>query len=375
MQRPRGPSASRRAVVLLSAAALAAVAVAAALVVARHGSGPSPCDRFAAPAGADEASGTREDPFRSAGRLVEALAGGGTGCLAEGMYPGNVVFVRGGSAASPLVLRKAPGARSATIQGIVSVGDGADHVIISGLRIDGTEPPTNDGVLVKIYGDYVTLRQNDIFAKGRRICVATGDANGRFGVAWYPVIERNRIHDCGNLATGPRSYPSGHAVYLQADRHAVVRDNLIYDTNFGGMLGGRGIQLWPDSQYATIEHNVVDNSNQWNLIISGGDYPTGTTRGAVVRNNIFSNPVEDNVASGWWGVAPQGGNTVEANCVFGAPGEEFAFTEWGGRTSYVESGNLRADPLYVDRAGKDFALREGSPCSGKGPRHAVGAIE
>jgi Right handed beta helix region len=349
----------------VAAAALASLAV---LLAVRSDSADEECALFASPTGSDAASGDRQAPFRTVGRLAAALGGGGTGCLLEGTYEGNVVVTRGGTPGMPLTLMDAPSGGRATLSGIVSVAESADHVVISGLRIDGSDPPTADGVLVKIFGDHVTLRQNDIFADGRRICVSTGDANGHEGIAWYPVIERNRIHDCGNLAAGPRSYPSGHAVYLQADRHAVVRDNYIYDTNFGDDLGGRGIQLWPDSQDAVIEHNVVDNSNEWNLIISGADYETGTTRGAKVRNNVFTNPVEHNVTSAWWGVDPTGANEVTGNCVFGAPGDEFAFTDWLGRQAYVARDNLRADPLYVDRAAKDFRLRAGSPCEGKGPR-------
>jgi hypothetical protein len=87
-----------------------------------------------------------------------------------------------------------------------------------------------------------------------------------------------------------------------------------------------------------------------------------------VRNNVFTNPVEHNVTSAWWGVDPTGANEVTGNCVFGAPRDEFAFTEWRGKPAYEQRGNLRADPLYVDRAAKDFRLREGSPCEGKGPR-------
>ena len=357
----------RTAVATVTATLVLAVGL-AALVVARGDKSGSDCDRFASPTGDDAAAGTREAPLRTADRLVAVLAGGGVGCLLEGTYEGNVSFEQGGSDGAPLVLTKARETDEVTVRGIVTVLDGADHVVISGLRIDGADPPTADGVLVKIYGDHVTLRQNDIFADGRRSCVATGDANGSAGIAWYPVIERNRIHDCGNRDTGSQSYPSGHALYLQSDRHAVVRDNLIYDTNFGGTLGGRGIQLWPDSQDALIEHNVVDNSNGWNLIISGGDYETGTTRGAKVRNNVFTNPVEHNVTSAWWGVEPGDGNEVTGNCVFGAPGEEFAFTEWRGAHSYSARDNVHADPLYVDRAAKDFRLRDGSPCEGKGPR-------
>ena len=114
---------------------------------------------------------------------------------------------------------------------------------------------------------------------------------------------------------------------------------------------------------------MVDNANQWSIIISGGaGYPTGSTRGTKVRNNIFSNPVEHNVTSAWWGLGPQPGVEVTDNCVFNAPGGNFAFTTWLGAFSYLQERNLSADPLYVDRAGKDFTLRPNSPCTGKGPQ-------
>jgi Right handed beta helix region len=352
---------------LLPLLALALVAAGAGAFVGRGGAGAG-CDRYASPTGSDRAGGTRGAPFRSAQRLVDAVAGGGRACLLAGRYRGDVVFRRGGTESRRLVLT-AQG--RAVVSGIVTVADSADHVTIEGLVLDGADPPTPDGVLVKIFGDHVHLRRNDISAGGERSCVQTGDANGRFGVAWHPVIERNRIHDCGNRGAVDaeyRAYPSGHALYLQADRHARVADNTIYDTSFGGTLGGRGIQLWPDSQDAVIEHNVVDASNEWNVIISGGDYPTGTTRGARVRNNVLTNPVEHNVTSAWWGVEPTDGNEVVGNCLFGAAGAALAFTRWLGDHSYAERGNLHADPLYVDRAAKDFRLRHGSPCEGKGPR-------
>jgi hypothetical protein len=198
--------------------------------------------------------------------------------------------------------------------------------------------------------------------------VSTGDANGHYGIAWYPSIVGNRVHDCGNKLTGSPTYPSGHALYLEADRYAHVADNVIYDTNYGGTTGGRGIQLWPDSENATIENNLVDNANQWSIIISGGaGYPTGVTHDALVRNNIFTNPVEHNVTSAWWGLDPQSGNVVTGNCVFGAPAGDFDFQTWLGKVSYGVSSNVHANPLYVNRAAKDFRLSSGSPCAGKGP--------
>jgi Right handed beta helix region len=357
------------------AAALAAAAAFAALAAAGPAAAAPDCTRYASPAGNDAAAGTAEAPFRSAQKLADSLAGGGTGCFLAGTYSGNVIFRSGGSAATPLTLTTAPGHARATLHAIVQIDDSANHVTLENLRLDGTNPPTANGTQVMIFGDHATLRGNEIFNGGQRICVSTGDANGRYGVAWHPVVDGNRIHDCGNRAgdAAYQSYPAGHALYLQADRHARIVNNTIYDLNFGGKLGGRGIQLWPDSQHAVIEHNVVDNANQWSIIISGGNYPTGTTQGTKVRNNVFSNPVEHNVTSAWWGVAPTPGNEVTGNCVSGAPGGNFAFQSWLGQHAYLERDNVSADPQFVDRAGKDFRLRAGSPCAGKGPQDAGAA--
>jgi hypothetical protein len=348
-----------------------AVALSAAIAVAApstsHTATRATCDRYASPSGNDSAAGTHAAPYQTVPRLTASLAGGGTGCLLGGVYRGNVIISAGGTATRPLTLTQA-GADRATVKGIVQIDDAANYVTVDGLRLDGTDPPLNNATQVMIFGDHVMLSNNEIFNGGQRICVSTGDANGNYGIAWYPSIVGNRIHDCGNKLTGSPTYPSGHALYLEADRYAHVADNVIYDTNYGGTTGGRGIQLWPDSENATIENNLVDNANQWSIIISGGSgYPTGATHDALVRNNIFTNPVQNNVTSAWWGLDPQPGNIVTGNCVFGAPNGDFDFQTWLGKFSYAVANNLHADPLYVNRPGKDFRLASGSPCAGKGP--------
>jgi Right handed beta helix region len=365
----------RPTAVRVGAVAAALLSLAALLgVSASPSAAAGECSKYAAPNGNDAAAGTAQAPFRTSQKLVESLAGGGTGCIRAGTYEGNLIVRAGGAAGSPLVLTTAPGDAPATLRAIVQIDDTANHVTLENLVLDGTNPPTNNGSHVMVFGDHVTLRNNEIFNGGQRICVTTGDANGRYGIAWYPTIESNRIHDCGNKVTGTSSYPAGHGLYMEADRHAQVRNNYIYDTNFGGTTGGRGIQLWPDSQFATIEHNVVDNANQWSIIISGGAYPTGTTRGTKVRNNIFSNPVEHNVTTAWWGVDPPGDLEITGNCVWNAPSGDYAFTTWLGKFSYAPSGTTRADPQFVDRGAKNFRLRDGSPCAGKGPTAAVGTV-
>jgi hypothetical protein len=341
-----------------------------ALVLAQRSGHGSGCKRYVAPRGNDAARGTRSHPFRTVNRLARSLSGGGTGCVLAGDYRGNVTIRRGGTASKPLVIRGIGRSRLPRLSAIVTVTDAADWVQLELLAIDGRDPPTNDAVLVKIFGDHVTLRHDDVSAGGSRICVQTGDAGGHFGLARQTSILANRIHGCGNRLTGPKSYPSGHALYLQGDRDTVVRDNVIFDTNFGGTSGGRGIQLWPDSEGATIEHNVVDGSNEWNVIVSGGGgYATGVTRDAVVRDNVLSRPAEHNVTSAWWGTDPQPGVEVEGNCMSGSPAAPLAFETWLGKPSYTAHDNVTvSSPGYADLARSDYRLTGDSPCRGKGPQ-------
>jgi len=348
----------------------AAWAVSSNAVVSKE---PVLCTRFASPAGNDRWRGTRARPYRTVQRLVRSLAGGGgRGCLVPGTYRGNVIIKAGGSRRRPLVLSTLGRKHKAVVQGIVQIDDTANWIVLENLFLDGRKPPTNDGVHIKIFGDHVTLRRNEITSGGERICIQTGDAEGERGIAWHPRIEQNRIHNCGNLAYTSRSlraYPSGQAIYMQADRHAIVRDNYIYDTNYGGPFGGRGVQLWPDSQNAVVEHNVVDNNNAWNVVVSGSRYPTGSTRDAKIRNNILTRPVEYNLTVTWLGgLEPQPGIEVIGNCVTPGFRGDFALKTWNGRPSYVERDNIRADPGYINREAKDFRTRADSPCKGKGPR-------
>ncbi len=357
-----------RVVLLVLAGMVAVIVVVGGRPNAANNAGPA-CTRYASPTGSDAWRGTRKRPFLTPQRLVRALPRGGRGCLLGGTYRANLNVRVGGSRKRPLILTTAPGHGRARINGIVQVSDTANWVRLERLVVDGRNPPVADGVAVKIFGDHVVLRDSEVTTGGERICVQTGDANGRYGIAWYPLIERNRIHDCGNRAPGAnKSYPSGHGLYLQADRFARVRDNYIYDSNYGGTLGGRGVQLWPDSQNAVVEHNVIDNSNAWNVIVSGSKYPTGTTHGAKIRRNVMTNAVEYNLTTTWLGVAPQPGVEVTENCVSPGARGDFALTTWQGLHSYVERDNVRADPQYVNRTAKDFRLVEGSPCAGTGPR-------
>lgn len=300
------------------------------------------CTKYAAPGGSDSAAGTLAAPFRTAQTLVARLAAGETGCLLPGTYTENVTFRTGGAVGAPITLRSA--GERATIVGRVWIADSANDVVVSGLRLDGRTagPPSPT-----INGDRVTFRDNEVTNANTNICFVLGDGEGSYGIAVSPRIERNRIHNCGLLPATNHH----HGIYVEASRGAIITGNVIYDN------ADRGIQLYPDAQNSVITGNILDGNGSG--IIFSGDFGIASN-GNDVRGNVITNSVLRYNVEAWYPAGnPIGtGNLFSSNCVWnGAKGN------LDGQPGYSASGTVVADPLYVDRAAKNFTLRAGSPCA------------
>ena len=99
-----------------------------------------------------------------------------------------------------------------------------------------------------------------------------------------PLVEQSRIHNCGGGNGG-----HDHAIYTEFTRRAVIRNNYLYDNP------GFGISMYPDTQNALIEHNVIDGNgyeNRGNVTFSGEeaggeydrDYASTTTSFATTSS-------------------------------------------------------------------------------------------
>jgi hypothetical protein len=317
------------------------------------------CTKVASTTGSDSASGTLASPYRTAQKLVSSLSAGDTGCLRAGTYSSNqtVTFSQSGTSTAPITVRSYPGER-ATIQGRLVVADTANWVQVEELDLDGsTAPACSSGSTCAIlpsptvHGDDVTFAHNDVTNHHKGICLLLGTPGS--GRAYRTKIVSNHIHDCGRIP----STNYDHGIYNESSTGAQILNNWIYDNV------DRGVKLSPDSQYAVVRGNVIDGNGEG--LNFGGLNGVASSNNTVDHNVISDSVIRWNVESYWpSGTLPGTGNVVYSNCVYATNANSYYDTGGGiaSTPGYSAYNNTIANPQFVNRAGKDFTLAEGSPC-------------
>jgi hypothetical protein len=304
------------------------------------------CDRFASPSGDDDSSdGTLRRPYATPQRLVDALRPGETGCFREGAYEFGQLLIR----KARITLAPHESER-VTLHGAIKVLPDGVGAVIEDLTLNGSDGTSSIGP--RIYADGVVLRGNDITNEHTGICVQVSryfDQPPPTGV----VIERNRIHDCGELP--PTNHD--HGIYLSEARGTIVRDNWIHDN------ADRGIQQYPDVQGSRIVGNVIYRNGEG--INFSGDGSLTSNHNLVTGNVIADSQESWNVYSGPGGPAATG-NRVIGNCVHASNPDDFYNSNGGIQTpsrNFTARNNTIAEPAFVDEEALDLRLTPGSACA------------
>src|ERR1700733_9498369 len=330
---------------------LASLALPLALVIVPAGAASEPlgpgttlaaCNLVASSSGSDSAAGTLSAPFQTAQKLVSSLTPGETGCLEAGTYSENVTFRTAGTATAPITLTSYPG-QTATIVGRMYIVDGANYTTITRLNLNGENP--QQALSPMIDANNATFSHDNVTNDHTGTCFGIGSAT--WGWATGTLITHDTIHDCGQLpATNAQ-----HGLYIGAATDTTIAWSLIYGN------ADRGIQLYPDAQHTTIDHNIIDDNGE-GIIISGADGAASSYTN--IYDNILSNAnVRHDVESYWPVGNPVGvGNVVQDNCVWGGV-EGTIDTSSGGYTAY---DNVTVDPEFVNAAAHDYEMSPTSPC-------------
>ncbi len=298
---------------------------------------------FASPTGSDSGSGSYQQPFRTVQEVVDSLRAGQTGCLLSGTYTGDVRIGNGGRPGAPMTLTAAPG-QAATVVGRMSIMSGANYVNVSGLTLNGTNATQLPSPTV--LSDHVTFSYDNVTDDHTGICFVLGNAG--WGRATNTLLTHDRIHDCGQLTPGDNYQ---HGVYIADATDTRIEWSLIYAN------AARGIQLYPDAQYTTIDHNVIDDNGE-GIIVAGEDGSASSH--ANVYDNVLSNATSRHDVESYWPAGNPVGidNLVHDNCVWG--GHEGTIDTSGG--GLRASDNLDMNPQFANAQTHDYEMSSNSPC-------------
>ena len=289
------------------------------------------CDRLASPG------------HRAVQRLVDSLRPGEVGCLRQGTYRGSVTIERSGKPGRPITLQPRPGAR-ARLVGALTVTRRSAHVVVRRLHLEGSQRPGVPSPIVN--GRRILFLENDVTNGHTAICFALG--NPRFGVARDVTIQRNRIHECGQLPATNLE----HGVYVAVARDTRIIGNWIYEN------ADLGIQLYPNARDTYVAGNVIDGNGEG--IIFGG-LPRVAASDNLVRGNVISNSrLRNNVEWHFEGTVGTR-NVVRRNCIGGGARDDGSGGIMLPAIGFTLVDNLVAPPEF--RAPGDYRLQPGSACA------------
>jgi hypothetical protein len=343
------------------------------------------CDVFGAPGSnvTPTGTGTLSDPYTGQNAplsVKDALTAGEVGCLREGTYDlngtDNLGFRASGEARlgfddpqAGTTFMSYPG-ETATIVGAIRFFAGADNITFRDIRVDGTgalsgtfSNQSRYYTEAAVWGqsDDVAIINNEVFFRNTDPIITSITDVPDVGIctlfttggisnvdAERYLVKGNHIHNCGAFADPSQVGGEGtwtgkadnHGMYANNLDDSRVTQNLIHDS------AEQSVNIYPDPDRTVFDNNIfVDHGRG----LSISDDPDDN----IVRNNVIAFPnLGANVYTS--GTTSGTGNVEMNNCAWdGTGGSGIRLS-----TAYTESGAVVRDPLFEDRAARDYTVTD-----------------
>jgi len=246
-------------------------------------------------------------------------------------------------------------------------GNTVFHCADIGIDLDGAGRPVRRA---RVIGNTVY----DIYKEGSGIELED---------AFASLVERNVIHDVAGEGIESINYglttwegkPGGtDKEYRTTDTKTVLRNNVIYNADKGGIVGysSPGLEIY--------NNTIVGGENGKGWFAGIAMTPTGKPQRFYSKNwRIRNNIIVLGKWPGVWMEAPDAGLLegleLSNNLYWSTPKRPTHYLKVGDKTipleefqktSGQERGSIFADPMFVDAEKHDFRLREGSAAIGAG---------
>lgn len=379
-------------------------------------------EHHVAPTGKDTNSGTSAAPFREIRKALTVTAPGDTVIVADGSYKG-FDAVGLGSANTSATTIIAPG-RNAVITKTTDRGINnpnnmviwkCTNVVFDGLRsfqadnagvriVECSRLTIRNGVfgnnqtwgIVTSHSDDLLLENNDCYGSVTQHGIYVANSGDR------PIVRGNRLHD--NAGSGLRSngdmYQGGDGIITGA----IYENNILYNN---GDLGGAAMNL-DGLQDGIVRNNVIYSNRATGIAIFKGGGAAGPRNMRVlnntvimasdarynlritdaigtitVRNNLFYNANTIKGPFSWDTPADAAFTDSDYNAFGGGrnvstDGESTRISMETWRASGHEPHSLPSvtlTDLFVDLAGHDYRLKNGSPLLDRGISHSEAPLD
>jgi Right handed beta helix region len=272
------------------------------------------------------------------------LNAGGVLCLRAGIYQegdGRISLNTSGTGSAPKKIKAYPGERVEIRSSFRPI---ANNWVIEGVFVDASYSPVE--TTVSGMGVLRTNTDQAISMPGSNVLVdsvelinrRTVDNSGTCVFGGQSVnftIVNSWIHQCGQL---PRDNLE-HCIYAGDANAMTIRNNLVSD------CANRSVQLYPNTDNALVEGNLVDSDHQNGINLNG------SADNNTVRNNVGDTPNGETIYTGL--MYNGAGNVVQNNCVWDEPPQLAA--------NVAFSGNIVENPQIANRTVTNATCAEKLP--------------